>query len=145
MAALAVIGTALALAPIASAQSTRTDPFLDKAEYGPGETINIHLARGYKCGTYGGATSDGFTAPAELTQGGPDNWPLTGKTTAVDKPGSYEAIIKCLTGSVVNKFTIKVPPTTTTTPPAPTPPGRKPPIVKPKGAPDTGGGGTASR
>ncbi|MDT7785403.1 MAG: hypothetical protein QOF58_3822, partial [Pseudonocardiales bacterium] len=31
------------------AQTPRTDPFLDKAEYAPGEKIRIHLERGYKC------------------------------------------------------------------------------------------------
>ncbi|MFS8096557.1 hypothetical protein LFM09_05390 [Lentzea alba] len=117
----------------------RTDPFLDKAEYAPGETITIHLDRGYKCGLDKLAHSEGFTEPAALTPGGTSTgYDLRGRATAVDKPGTYEAKIRCLQDSVVNTFTIK--------PKAATPPpglGPKPPIVKPKGAPETGGGGTA--
>ncbi|WP_156213833.1 hypothetical protein [Lentzea aerocolonigenes] len=127
---------------LAEAQTPRTDPFLDKAEYAPGEQIKIYLQRGRKCS--GPATSPGFAAPAELTQiWQPENYPLTGETTAGTTPGTYQAKIQCITETVTNTFTVKAPPTTgTTNPPAPKP-GAKAPVVKPKGAPQTGGGGTA--
>jgi hypothetical protein len=123
-----------------------TDPFLDKAEYAPGEKIRIHLVHGYKCN--GPATSPGFAAPAELTQvRAPDGSPsLVGETTAGSTPGAHQATIKCLTRSITNQFTVKAPPAnppTNTNPPTTTKPGAKPPVVKPKGAPQTGGGGTA--
>ncbi|MEU0881220.1 hypothetical protein ABZ345_21640 [Lentzea sp. NPDC005914] len=116
----------------------RNDPFLDKAEYAPGETIRINLEFGFKC--LGEATSAGFTAPAKLANAG--NGRVISETTAIATPGTYEAAIFCANNSVVNQFTIKAAPAAP--PPQGTPaPKPKPPIVKPKGAPQTGGGGTA--
>jgi hypothetical protein len=112
--------------------------FLDKDEYAPGERIKIFLRDTHRCGYT--ATSNGFTAPAELTLVRP-GYSLEGATTAVATPGTYQASIPCgMTGPVVDTFTIKAAPTPPPGNPAPKP---KPPIVKPKGAPDTGGGGTA--
>jgi len=123
-------------------KAPRTDPFLDKAEYVPGETIRIALENGRKCGFE--ASSEGFTAPAPLTiSGGTTERPrLVGEAKAGNAPGNYQATIRCINEPVVNQFTIKAGPTTPPLPgnPAPKP---KPPIVKPKGAPETGGGGTA--
>lgn len=129
---------------LSEAQTPRTDPFLDKTEYAPGETIKIFLQRGRKCS--GPATSPGFAAPAELTQlQQPELYPLTGETTAGATPGTYQAKIQCITETVTNQFTVKANPVTppTSTSPTTTKPGPKPPVVKPKGAPQTGGGGTA--
>jgi hypothetical protein len=127
---------------IVKPKAPRTDPFLDKAEYAPGETIRIALEDGRKCGFE--ASSEGFTAPAPLTiSGGTTEHPrLVGEAKAVNAPGSYQATIRCINEPVVNQFTVKAQPTTPPLPgnPAPKP---KPPIVKPKGAPETGGGGTA--
>ena len=118
----------------------RSDSFLDKAVYAPGETIRISLKDGYKC--WVPATSEGFTAPANLTQVHGDGDRVVGETTAITTPGTYTATIPCLKGGpVVNQFTIKA---SATPPPPGTPaPKQKPPIIKPKGAPQTGGGGTA--
>jgi hypothetical protein len=117
----------------------RQEQFLDKEEYAPGEAINIFLERGYKCG-FEGAVSEGFTAPAQLKQSRPGDHGLTGQTTAVATPGTYQATIKCLSWSVADTFTVKAPATPPPGTPAPKP---QRPIVKPKGAPETGGGGTA--
>ncbi|GGM84396.1 hypothetical protein GCM10011609_20630 [Lentzea pudingi] len=141
---LLVVGTAFASTPAAGAQEVRfslPDPmppvigsFLDKDEYAPGERIEIFLVDTHRCGYT--ATSPGFTAPAELALVRP-GYSLRGATTAVARPGTYRAEIPCgMTGPVVDTFTIAPQPGN----PVPKP---KPPIVKPKGAPDTGGGGTA--
>lgn len=161
LAVLLAFGTAFALTPTAGAQAAVTpkpssacagfcpggprwpERFLDKAEYAPGETIGIDLLS-YECGA-SQATSDGFTATAQLTKGSTGNGigvHLTGTATAIAAPGTYRATIACtLFPPVTNQFTIKAAPA-----PGPKPqpkPKPKPPIVKPKGAADTGGGGTA--
>ncbi|MDX3656939.1 hypothetical protein PV646_06425 [Streptomyces sp. ID05-26A] len=147
VAVLLVAGTAFVFTPTAGAQETvapsfSPEPvagsFLDKDEYAPGERIKIFLLDTHRCGYT--ASSKGFTAPAELTLVRP-GYSLEGATTAVTTPGTYQAEIPCgMTGPVVDTFTIKAKPTRPPGNPAPKP---KPPIVKPKGAPDTGGGGTA--
>ncbi|MEU0881217.1 hypothetical protein ABZ345_21625 [Lentzea sp. NPDC005914] len=123
-------------------------PFLDKFEYAPGETIKIKLTFGTECVSHE-ATSTGFAAPVALKQTPVDAgaYQLTGEAKAGTVPGDYTATIKCDKVSRVSPFAIKIPdaPPTTTTPPtttSPAPGKPKPPITKPKGAPDTGGGGT---
>lgn len=120
----------------------QTTPFLDKKQYAPGEAIKISLGWHFTCGPTVG--SEGFAAPVQLRSAPGGGWYGEGK--AVDAPGTYEVRIGCKYGSFLNTFTVKAPPTptppTTTQPPGPSP-RPKPPVVKPKGAPDTGGGGTA--
>ncbi|MEU3647877.1 hypothetical protein AB0E59_31130 [Lentzea sp. NPDC034063] len=93
-------------------------------------------------------TSPGFAQPFMWTPGGPR---FIGYTTVVTTPGTYTATLNCGADRplLTRDFTVKgTPPTstTTTTPPAVKPapkPAPKAPVVKPKGAPQTGGGGTA--
>jgi hypothetical protein len=102
--------------------------FLDKEVYAPGETIKVHEQHPSCAGQ--SAVSQGFVAPAVIHDG-------YGETKAIDTPGTYVVAFWCaFPGTGYDQFTIKVP-----TPPQPGNP--KPPIVKPKGAADTGGGGTA--
>lgn len=89
-------------------------------------------------------TSPGFAAPLKFTRGG-NFGRFSGDTTAITTPGTYTATFHCQGGTRTDTttFTIKGTPPTTTTPPAGPAPKPKKPIVKPKGAPQTGGGGTA--
>ncbi|NKE55983.1 hypothetical protein FXN61_03730 [Lentzea sp. PSKA42] len=83
-------------------------------------------------------TSPGFTKPIYLSIVPPSTF--QGSTTVITTPGTYTATFRCSNGAAptTQQFTIKAPSTTTP------PPGKpKPPIVKPKGAANTGGGGTA--
>ncbi len=106
--------------------------FLDKEEYAPGETVKVHEQHPSCEGA--SAVSDGFVAPAVIHNG-------YGETKAIDTPGTYVVTFWCaFPGAGFDQFTIKAP---TSPPPAGNPkPKPKPPIVKPKGAPQTGGGGT---
>ncbi|MEU0881222.1 hypothetical protein ABZ345_21650 [Lentzea sp. NPDC005914] len=115
---------------------------LDPAEVEPGGTISIFGSIYSGGGCYGTSqlTSPGFAVPPTLQGGNMGH--VSGYTTVVTTPGTYEAIWRCSNrpeGSVRTFRVLGTPPTTT--PPASGKP--KPPIVKPKGAPDTGGGGTA--
>lgn len=112
-------------------------PFLNKVEYAPGEAISIHVAGEKECASFE-AISTGFAGKAKLTQAPVDGgYRVTGETTAVTTPGTYDATFRCNgQDQIHDHFTIKA-----ATPPAPGKP--KPPITKPKGAADTGGGGTA--
>lgn len=82
-------------------------------------------------------TSSGFVAPLELqTEAG--NFPeLAGKTTVVSTPGTYQAVMTCRDEPYAVTFKVLG------TPPADPPQQPQQPIKKPKGAPETGGGGTA--
>ncbi|MEJ2854578.1 MULTISPECIES: hypothetical protein [unclassified Saccharothrix] len=82
-------------------------------------------------------TSPGFVAPLELTPGGGTSSELAGKTTVVSTPGAYQAVMTCRDGPFAVTFTVLG------QPPANDPPQTQPPVKKPKGAPETGGGGTA--
>ncbi len=121
-----------------------TDPdgnrveFLDKDVYAPGETIKID-GRGLPSACRGFlADSEGFVAQVSLSRNA-NNIPY-GEGKAIDTPGDYQAWVHCgIVGDRFDRFTIKVP----TSPPPAGNPKPKPPIVKPKGAPQTGGGGTA--
>jgi hypothetical protein len=98
---------------------------LDKEVYAPGETIMVHA--GHPSCEFRTALSDGFVAPAVIHDG-------YGVAKAIDTPGTYVMSLACaMTGEQYDQFTIK----------APGKPKPTPPVVKPKGAPDTGGGGTA--
>ncbi|NUT97687.1 MAG: hypothetical protein HOY78_37285, partial [Saccharothrix sp.] len=60
-----------------------------------------------------------------------------GKTTVVSTPGTYQAVMTCRDGPFSVSFTVLG------QPPVADPPQAQPPVKKPKGAPETGGGGTA--
>jgi hypothetical protein len=87
-------------------------------------------------------TSPGFAAPLDVRDG--DLGSLVGETTVITTPGTYEVVWQCQDQAdrSVRTFRILGTPPTTTTPPPPGNPKPKPPIIKPKGAADTGGGGT---
>lgn len=152
--AFAALVVAFTLAPAAGAtgQPDQKKDYLDKSEYAPGGAIKVALDGALlNCGMQ--VTSAGFAAPIALR---PVPTATIGEGTAAETPGTYEARIFCKWGSLVDSFTITAPVTTTTPPavttttpppvattkPAPTQQ-PKPPVKKPKGAPQTGGGGTA--
>ncbi|MEU0881221.1 hypothetical protein ABZ345_21645 [Lentzea sp. NPDC005914] len=115
---------------------------LGPAEIEPGGTIYLqtNIYNG-GCFPKSPLTSPGFAAPMKVVGGNMGR--ITGDTTVITTPGTYEVVLQCSDRpeSDVKTFRILGDPPTSTTPP---PPGKpKPPIVKPKGAPDTGGGGTA--
>jgi hypothetical protein len=85
--------------------------------------------------------SRGFAAPLTFGPSG-HLGQFYGQTTVITTPGVYEVVAQCQDRPERSVKTFRIlgtPPTTT--PPSPGKP--KPPITKPKGAPDTGGGGTA--
>jgi hypothetical protein len=149
----AVAAAALTLAPTAGAQEAGAlkslsaacagesvhmfaaaacpSPFLEKFEYAPGETIKIHLTRPDKCDTFD-VTSAGFAGKASVTyKASGDGYVLNGTAKAGATPGGYDARFTCNDYGWSNHFTITAPVKA------------KPPVTKPKGAADTGGGGTA--
>lgn len=111
---------------------------LHPLEVEPGGEINGRMSVINDCPNERTITSPGFVAPLELqTEGG--NFPeLAGKTTVVSTPGTYQAMMTCRDGPFTVSFTVLG------TPPR-DPPGNEPkqPVKKPKGAPETGGGGTS--
>ncbi|ANZ37811.1 hypothetical protein BBK82_18835 [Lentzea guizhouensis] len=134
-AALTILA-AVVLTPAATAQPGDVPrDFLDQAEYAPGGVVKIELGPLYNCAPE--ATSAGFAAPIKLN---PVPTATIGEGEAAATPGTYQARIFCKAGSLVDSFTVKAPVTTTTPPPQKP---AKPPVKKPKGAPQTGGGGTA--
>ena len=113
---------------------------LSPAEVEPGGTIyaegRIYDSGG--CAPKEPLTSPGFAAPLEFHGGNLGR--ISGSTKVITTPGTYEVAWQCANRPERSVKTFRIlgtPPTTT-----PSPPG-KPPIVKPKGAPQTGGGGTA--
>lgn len=116
------------------AAPTVSDFFLGADVYAPGGQITPGKPKNSDC--TGPVTSKGFTAPIELTQDIGPHW--VGVGTVVNAPGTYEASMTCKSGTVIRKFEIrggKVEPEPKQAP--------KPKVVKPKGAPQTGGGATA--
>ncbi|MET9628940.1 hypothetical protein ABZX92_15890 [Lentzea sp. NPDC006480] len=116
-------------------------------EVEPGGKIYANGDMTSGCRAVSPLTSPGFAAPLELASAG--MWGgYRGETTVTTIPGTYEVVWQCNDGPERDVKTFRVlgdppvPPTTTTQPP-PGKPQPKPPIVKPKGAPQTGGGGTA--
>ncbi|MFE0024004.1 hypothetical protein [Amycolatopsis sp. NPDC059021] len=122
------------------------------AEVQPGGEISAgsDTINGCPGGALGPATSPGFAAPLRWTSGG-NFGRFSGKTTVISTPGRYQATLKCAGTPIpgVLEFTILGTPSATTPPAAKTPgsgsglPAGRTPIVKPKGAPQTGGGGTS--
>lgn len=95
-------------------------------------------------------TSPGLVEPLRWTMGG-NHGRYSGYGTAIKKPGTYVATFTCNDGrkasqTFVIKGTPESPtPTPTTTKPKPPAPKPKPQVVvKPKGAPATGGGYSAA-
>jgi hypothetical protein len=99
-----------------------------------GGTIDVHRQVTAMCTNP--VTSTGFAEPINIiyrTEGSL----RSGRGKVVDTPGTYEASMQCSGQTATRKFTIKA--KAKAEQPAPKP---KTPIVKPKGAPQTGGGGT---
>ncbi|WP_052685593.1 hypothetical protein [Lentzea aerocolonigenes] len=98
-----------------------------------GGTIDVHRQVTALCDNP--VTSKGFVEPINIiykTEGSL----RSGSGKVIDTPGTYEASMKCSGQTMTRKFTIKAK--------AGQPKQQeKKPVVKPKGAPQTGGGGTA--
>ncbi|MCR3746207.1 hypothetical protein [Lentzea californiensis] len=127
--------------------------YLLPAEVEPGGTITAGGDMGTGCRASGPLESPGFAEPLRFTRGG-NFGRFSGDTKAITTPGTYEVVYQCENRPERSVKTFRIlgtPPTTTTPPPAtttPNPQAPKPkpkpkPVVKPKGAPETGGGGTA--
>ncbi|SDJ77489.1 hypothetical protein SAMN04488074_103192 [Lentzea albidocapillata subsp. violacea] len=119
--------------------------YLYPTEVEPGGTItaggDVHTG----CQGWGPLESPGFAEPLRFTRGG-NFGRFSGDTKVITTPGTYEVVFQCTDRPErsVKTFRILGTPPTTTTPPNPQAPKPKPkPVVKPKGAPETGGGGTA--
>lgn len=128
---LSAVAAALMLTPNASANDVF---FLDKQKYEVGDTITISMRKNARCEPV--VRSAGFAAPIALT--GEEGERLVGGGKATSKAGSapYEAVLMCGSVKLSRPFTVvtkaKAPVTKPNTP-----------IVQPKGAPQTGGGGTS--
>ena len=87
------------------------------------------------------SNSPGFVSRIELKQQPDGTW--SGKAKAIDTPGTYQVAMLCFGTHTFQQLTIV--PKAQAQPPAFTAEKPKPraPITKPKGAPQTGGGGTA--
>jgi hypothetical protein len=118
--------------------------YLVPAEVEPGGKISAGGDVYTGCFSPGPLESPGFAAPLRFTRGG-NMGRFAGDTTVITTPGVYEVAFQCFNRPErsVKTFRILGTPPTTTTPPQPGTPKPKPPIVKPRGAPNTGGGGTA--
>ncbi|RAS68970.1 hypothetical protein C8D87_1021048 [Lentzea atacamensis] len=119
---------------------------LHPAEVEPGGTITAEQNMSTGCYATGPLTSPGFAAPLKFTRGG-NFGRLSGDTTVITTPGTYEVVFQCAERPERSVKTFRIlgtPPTSapTTPPPAgnPAPKPKPKPIVKPKGAPETGGG-----
>ncbi|MBB5955087.1 hypothetical protein FHS29_001657 [Saccharothrix tamanrassetensis] len=108
---------------------------LAPVEVRPGGEITARMPVTNDC-TGRTITSSGFVAPIELQTGGGNLPELVGTAEAVATPGTYEATMPCRDGAHVVSFKVLG------DPPNDEPPPRQP-IKKPKGAPETGAGGTA--
>jgi hypothetical protein len=116
--------------------------FLDKTVVEPGGAISVIKTKQSNCGAI--ATSPGFTAPVKIEYVAGNTFIGNGK--AIDASGVYQVEMTCGGKPVQQSFTIqpaapvKPVPTAVTEKPKP-----KAPITKPKGAPQTGGGGTSQQ
>jgi hypothetical protein len=100
-------------------------------EVRPGGELTARIPAENDCtGTTVGST--GFVAPLELRPQGAE---LVGTAKAIATPGAYQATMQCRDGLFAVGFTVLG------DPPADQPP--RQPVKKPKGAPETGGGGTS--
>lgn len=110
----------------------------DKAEAEAGGTITVRMNRTTTCVEATAVTSPGFVAPIEFNRFD-DADTVSGQGKVIDTPGTYQATMNCGGQPVTRTFTIKA-----KAPSAPKPEQKpKPQVVKPKGAPQTGGGATA--
>lgn len=125
--------------PFKVVQTEELTFFLDKDRVEAGGEVTVMKKADSGCGD--AANSPGFVSRIELKQQADGSWSGTAK--AVDTPGTYRVAMLCFGTHTFQELTV-VPRTTTS--PAPTTPEKpkaKAPIVRPKGAPQTGGGGTA--
>jgi hypothetical protein len=106
------------------------------AEVEAGGDISVIKTKQSDCGEV--ATSPGFAAPIELRFESINTRIGNGK--AVDRPGTYQAEMTCGGKQVQVQFVVTA---KTSAPVVTKKPAVRAPIVKPKGAPQTGGGGTA--
>ncbi|WP_158844375.1 hypothetical protein [Saccharothrix deserti] len=153
--AAALTLTALAVSPAAAETATQPPQpasfSLAPLEVQPGGRVETQAIAFVCLGNDGPGpvTSPGFTAPIEWGSDTPGTaGAIYGAGAVIDTPGKYVASLECRNGQsrAEVEFTILQPTTTppTTEPPAPpTTTPAPPPIKKPKGAPETGGGGTA--
>ncbi|HUQ55981.1 hypothetical protein [Lentzea sp.] len=111
--------------------------FLPMTEVEAGGDISVIRTKQSNCGQV--ATSPGFTAPIELVYESRNT--RIGNGEVVDRPGTYQAEMVCGGRPVHQQFVVRAKAPTSTS--ATEKPRVKAPVVKPKGAPQTGGGGTA--
>lgn len=131
LALLATVCTALVCAPAATAGELQFS--LNKLEYAPGEAIRIVSA--HDCG--GTATSPGFVAPIVIIYRA--DYPANAGTgNVIQTPGYYNVT---LCGGTRAFRVLGGPPPTKEPLPSNKP---RPRVVVPRGAADTGGGGTAT-
>jgi hypothetical protein len=105
--------------------------------FDPGGTVHQGSVLPYACFGPADPTSPGFAGPIVRAEGGINSW-WRGYVQVVQTPGTYTATETCLDGRTAT-FVFRV--RGTASPPS----GTAPQVpVKPKGAPQTGGGGTAS-
>jgi hypothetical protein len=133
--ALAALGVAFALTPVATAQDAGFQ--LDQAAYDPGQQVTVTATLVSGCEN-SAVTSPGFKAPIVFSARSGIPRMYNGTGTAADRPGTYTAQATCKGEVVTRTFKING-----IAAPPPVKPKPKPPVVKPKGAPQTGGGGTA--
>ncbi|SFR09928.1 hypothetical protein SAMN04488564_103271 [Lentzea waywayandensis] len=114
---------------------------LDKTEVEAGGDISVMKTKQSDCGEV--ATSPGFTAPIKLEHESVNLRIGNGKV--VDQAGTYQAEMTCGGKQVQVEFvvTAKAPAQAVADKPKAAAKSAKSPIVKPKGAPQTGGGATA--
>lgn len=106
---------------------------LGPAEVEPSGTMIIgYVATGGTSGCDTHVISSGFVAPIEFISG---HSGASGRGPAITTPGTYQAFFTCGEKTAIKSFTILG------TPPTAAP--VKPKVVKPVGAPQTGGGGTS--
>jgi hypothetical protein len=129
--------------------------WLNPVEVQPGGEISAGSDRLGSCpgGPVGPATSPGFAAPLQFTEGG-NFGRFSGRTTVITEPGRYTATLKCAGTPIAGEleFTVlgtpstptKTTPTKTTTKTTSPAPAKHTQVVVPRGAPATGGGGTAT-
>lgn len=113
--------------------------FLDSGEVEAGGDVSVMKTKQSVCGNV--ATSPGFTAPIELKYESQNLRIGNGK--AVDVPGVYQVQMICKGQPVLQQLVVKAKALKPVPSPITAKPKAKAPIVKPKGAPQTGGGGTA--
>jgi hypothetical protein len=127
-----------------ASSTTQQDDYmtLSSSEVQAGGTIGVTVKSQHpissRCG--GDATSPGFVAPIVLSPVG--HTIHTGEGLVITSPGVYVVTVPCESESpLTQSFTIVGGPSTS--PPSNPPTNPPPKVVKPVGAPQTGGGGTS--